>query len=76
MNVVWASMFGEVEFESPNLDYRASLHFYNLSATLPGDKGFQAKTTAAFEIRLDRKSFRYWIETIVPMGILVTISWV
>ena len=60
-------------FEAPNIDYRASITFSDKSFV--NWEGFN-KTFVEFEIKLVRKYGRYVLETILPTGLLVIISWV
>jgi len=59
-------------FEAPNLDYTATIRYRN------GLLRYQLVniTYPEFEIKLVRKYRSHLIETIVPTGLLVAISWV
>ena len=59
-------------FEAPNLDYTATIGYRN------GILRYQLVniTYPEFEIKLVRKYRSHLIETIVPTGLLVAISWV
>ena len=59
-------------FEAPNLDYTATIRYRN------GILRYQLVniTYPEFEIKLVRKYRSHLIETIVPTGLLVAISWV
>ena len=70
----WLQGWPEVAvFEAPNIDYKASISFSDKSYV---DRDEFNQTFVEFEIKLVRKHGRHVLETIVPTGLLVIISWV
>ena len=68
--------YHEVTLIAQNLDYTATISLSQAlwSPVSAGNKG--NRTMPYFEIHLIRKSFRYFLETIIPIGLLVVVSWV